>query len=222
MSAVLGSIVLVWTTLAPVGAAARSSAAAIAVALPTGATVGRALRLDGRVDRGVAGATAELERSAGAGRWTVLAKGRVRGGRFALRWTPRSPGLLAIRVVAVEHGRTIASTRAGTIAIGAAPIYCAAPDPPGRLPRGYGYIVGGVYNVGGPAPGITVCRGQDGTVTVTDAAGRTVASRTVAGGQSYTFVLPAGTYTLEADFCRGEASVRAGAGTHADTVCPVP
>jgi len=219
---VLGSIVLVGITLVPVGAASGSSAGAIVVTLPTGATVGRALRLDGRFDRGVAGATAELERSAGGGRWTVLATGRVRGGRFALRWTPRSPGLLAIRVVAVGHGRTIASTRPGTIAIGSAPIYCAAPDPPGRLPQGYGYIVGGVYNVGGPAPGITVCRGQDGTVTVTDAAGRTVASRTVGAGGSYAFVLPAGTYTLEADFCRGQASVRAGAGTHADTVCPVP
>ncbi len=51
-----------------------------------------------------------------------------------------------------------------------------------------------------------------------------VASQTVAGGHSYTLVVPAGTYTLEtaSGTCHGSATVQPAKQTVADTACYVP
>jgi hypothetical protein len=221
--AILAAAGVVLEAAAPVGASAVSAAVRVSVSLPNVVTAGTAVTIAGRVSHAPADATAELEsRAPSGGRWTVLARAKISHGRFSLRWTPRTSSFLTSRVIVVRRGRTLASTKTAMILVGAAPVYCAAPSPPGSLPAGDGYIVGGVYNVGGPAPGITVCQGQANTVTVTSAAGATVATQNVAGGQSYTFVVPAGMYTLQAGFCSGTATVRAGAETKADTVCPVP
>jgi hypothetical protein len=108
-------------------------------------------------------------------------------------------------------------------AIGPAPVLCAPPTPPAvNIPAGDGWIVGGRYTIGGPFPGIDVCDGDQYTVTATDANGVVQATQTVAGGQSYTLVVPAGQYTLDSDFCRGMATVTAGRQTQADTTCAVP
>jgi hypothetical protein len=117
----------------------------------------------------------------------------------------------------------LARTKPVQSGIGAAPQYCAPPAPPAvDIPVGDGWIVGGRYNEGGPFPGIYVCDTQDYTVTAIDANGTVQATRPVAGGHSYTLVLPAGTYTLKSDFCTGMATVAAGQQTAADTVCSVP
>jgi hypothetical protein len=218
----LGASAAVLAAASPVGAAAESAKVRVTASLPNVVTAGSVAAIAGRASHAPAGARAELEgRSPAGGRWTVLASVAIAGGRFTLRWTPRTSSFLTSRVILVRRGRTLAGTKTTMILVGAAPVYCAAPGPPAMVPAGYGYIVGGVYNVGGPAPGITVCQGQANTVTVMTAAGATVATQNVAGGQSYTFVVPPGVYTLNAGYCRGSATVRAGAETKADTICPV-
>jgi hypothetical protein len=93
------------------------------------------------------------------------------------------------------------------------------------LPPGDGYIVGGVYSVGGPAPSSTACSGRANTVTLENSAGITVATQEVAPGESYVFIVPPGSYTLfvgRVGLCGGSATVAAGQATKADTICPVP
>jgi len=128
-----------------------------------------------------------------------------------------------LRVSVRRHGRNLASTSPSTVLVGPPPVHCAPPVPPGNIPAGDGWIVGGLYNTGGPAPGIHACADQAYTLTVTDAAGATVATVQVPVGRSYTVVLPAGGYTLRSSgFCSGTATVTAGKQTVADTVCLLP
>lgn len=197
-------------------------APSITVTLPGSGTAGTAIILRGRVSHAPSNSTMDLESRVPGGRWTVPAGGGILHGRFKIIWRPSTAGFRTIRVTLVHHARTLASTRPVSILIGAAPVYCAPPKPPGSLPPGDGYIVGGVYDIGGPAPGITVCQGQVKTVVVTNATGATVATQSVPAGQSFTFVLPAGDYGLSAGFCRGTATVRSGAETRADVDCDVP
>jgi hypothetical protein len=222
--AVLGAGAVVWCALAPAGASAAAPVTRITATLPGVATAGTALVVGGRVSHAPAGSTAELEARppSGGGPWTVLAKGRITSGRFTISFTPGSAGFVTIRAIVVRRSRTIAATRSAPLLVGAAPAYCTPTTSLSPLPPGDGLIVGGVYNVGGPAPGITVCQGQANTVTVTDSFGSPVASVQLAAGQSYAIVVAAGTYTLSAGSCRGSAVVTAGAATHADTVCDVP
>ncbi|HEY5197043.1 MAG TPA: hypothetical protein VIJ51_08455 [Solirubrobacteraceae bacterium] len=222
--ALLGAGAVVWGAVAPAGASAAAPVTRITVTLPGVATAGTALVVAGRVSHAPAGSTAELEgRPPVAGsRWSVLAKGRIAGGRFTAGWTPGTAGFLTIRAIVVRRSTTIAATRSASLLVGAAPVYCAPTTSLSPLPYGDGLIVGGVYNVGGPAPGITVCQGQANTVTVTDSFGSPVASVQLAAGQSYAIAVAAGSYTLSAGSCRGSAVVTAGAATHADTVCDVP
>lgn len=220
--AVLGAIAVVWATVAQVDASPRPSTGLISAVLPGTATVGEIVKVRGRVSRAPGGSTAELERGGTAGRWTVLGKGAVSKGRFTVSWKPVASGFVTVRLVVVRRGRTVARTRTGKLLIGAAPVLCAPPGPPDSLPQGDGSVVGGVYNVGGVAPGVTVCHGQAERVTAADTSGAVVAAEDVAGGQSYRFDLPPGLYTLSAGACRGSATVRAGAETHADTTCDVP
>lgn len=215
--------------LGPAGAAAggrRASVAAsprIRLSFPGTVTAATTVTLRGRVSRAPRDSTMRLEtRAPTGGRWTAIAGGGVIGGRFKILWKPRTASFVMLRVALLWHLRTLAVTPAASVLVGAAPVYCAPAAPPTSLPAGDGYIVGGVYDVGGPAPGITVCQGQANTVTVAGSNGATVASGHVAAGQSYTFVLPAGVYSLTAGFCHGTATVRPGAATRADTVCDVP
>ncbi|HWH10253.1 MAG TPA: hypothetical protein VG165_03935 [Solirubrobacteraceae bacterium] len=222
--AVLGACAVVWGTFTPAGASAAGPATRITATLPGLATAGTAVVVSGRISHAPAGSTAELEARppAGSAEWSVLAKARISGGRFIVGWTPQSAGFLKIRAIVVRRSRTIAATRSTSLLVGAAPVYCAPAAMLTPLPFGTGLIVGGVYNVGGPAPGIIVCQDQANTVTVTDSIGSPVASVELAAGQSYAIVVPAGSYTLTAGSCRGSAVVTQGATTHADTVCAVP
>jgi len=222
--AVLGAGAVVWSALAPAGASAAAPATRITATLPGLATAGTALVVGGRVSHAPAGSTAELEARppAGVATWTVLAKARISGGRFTASWTPQTAGPLKIRAIVVRRSHTIAATRSTSLLVGAAPVYCAPAAMLTPLPSGTGLIVGGVYDVGGPAPGIIVCQDQANTVTVTDSTGSPVASVALPAGQSYAIVVPAGSYTLSAGSCRGSAVVKPGATTQADTVCDVP
>jgi hypothetical protein len=230
--ALLGAGAVVWGGLAPADASA-AAATRITVTLPGGVTAGTAVVVRGRVSHAPAGSTAELEaRPPTGGVWTALGKARISGGRFAVGWTPQAAGLVRIRAIVVRRSRTIAATRSaslligaapvGTAPVGTAPVACAPATSLTPLPYGTGMIVGGVYDVGGPPPGVVVCQDQPTTVTVMDSIGSPVASLQLAAGQSYAIVVPAGSYTLSAGACRGTAVVPAGATVQANTVCDVP
>ncbi|HEX4106527.1 MAG TPA: hypothetical protein VHX88_00245 [Solirubrobacteraceae bacterium] len=167
-------------------------------------------------------AVVSLEGEKAGGRWQPLGSVHLSRASFTLRWHPARAGLEEIRVVLRgAGGRTLAATATSRVIVGQPPHYCAAPVAPRMLPAGDGWIGGGEYLQGGPAPGLYQCQGSAYTVTVTAASGATVATQAVAAEQSFAIVLPAGTYTLTGGFCRGTATVTAGAETHANVNCPV-
>jgi hypothetical protein len=183
--------------------------------------------------RGTRGARIELEVSrlrvdhGPVPPWKVLARSTPRrGGGFVLRWRVPlhlRPGQFALRVVAERKGRIVDESSIARMFVGPAKVPCAAPTPPSNLPAGDGWVTGGNYIEGGPFPGIYECRSQAYTVTATNRAGQAVATQHVAGGQSYTLVLPAGSYTLNTNTCAsGSATVTAGQQTKADAVCRAP
>jgi len=167
----------------------------------------------------------ELELSR-TGTWEVVA--RVRSGThgaFDLRWQladGTAIGPVKLRVVLVRHGRRLAATTATQSAIGPAAVYCNPPRPPSDVPAGDGWIVGGRYIIGGAFPGVDECSGQSYTVTATGSSGQAAATETVPADDSYALVVPAGSYTLQSDGCRGSATATAGQETVADTDCLVP
>ncbi len=166
--------------------------------------------------------------------WTILARSFLMGlrSRFVLTWrVPEklAPGPWSLRVAlvyppAAPARRVLAATRPTQAFVGPAPVPCAPPVPPAQnIPPGDGWIVGGLYIEGGPAPGLDECYSASYTVTATGPSGAVAASQQVAGGHSYTLVLPAGTYTLKAG-CSvpAQATVTAGRQTTANTACLVP
>lgn len=159
--------------------------------------------------------------------WVTVARAwPASGGRFVLRWHvgPRTlTGPWLLRVAVLVAGRALTATHSVTVGVGSAFVRCAAPVPPAiNIPAGDGWIVGGLYDEGGPFPGIDECSSSGYTITATAADGTVAATQTVAGGHSYTLVVPAGTYTLNAHFCRGQATVTAGRQTAANTICAFP
>jgi hypothetical protein len=224
---------VVVTVLAGAGAAVATAwtgpgpAPAITLSAPLPSTIRQTdtVVVTGRVQGAIRATRATLDvKRAG---WSTVAGGRVGPQRrFAITWhvpPSENAGPVQLRVTARNRHRVVARTKPVQVGIGPAPQYCAPPTPPAvNIPVGDGWIVGGRYLAGGPFPGIYNCDSQDYTVTATDANGVDQATETVAGGQSYTLVVPAGTYSLQSDFCRGTATVTAGQQTQADTVCPVP
>lgn len=201
-------------------------------ALPTSPRVGDVVHISGHVRYG-GRSVAVLQGRPGTARpgaWQVLARRALKrgGGHFALRW--RVPASLSfkpwsMRLAVLVRGRAAAFTIPVQGIVGPATHRCAAPVPPAvNIPVGSGWVVGGAYIVGGPYPGVDQCFGQAYTVTAVNAAGAVVATQTVAGGRSYTLVLPAGTYTLSAGSCATHAAVTVAPArqTQADVVCDVP
>jgi hypothetical protein len=161
-----------------------------------------------------------------SGPWATVARTHPGpGGAFALRWrVPRNSSLtLVLRVVALRSGHVVARSTQMFEPLAPPPRPCAPPSAPGTLPAGDGAVQGGLYWEGGPAPGRGPnCWSSAYTVTATDSGGAVAASEAVAAGRSYTLVLPAGSYRLTAENCKGTATVTAGAITHADVVCAYP
>jgi hypothetical protein len=223
----------------------------LAVALPNSGRVGSLVQVSGRVLGAPAGSRVAPERRSTGGRWDVIALTPISKGRFALSWAPKVGGRVTLRL-AVRHRRhELATTKTHHMTVldnpapaphttpeahptpethptperrEWAPEYCPEPQPPSDVPAGDGWIVGGLYLSGGPAPGIFACQSGPYTITVTDATGATVATQQVPGRQSYTFILPAGSYTLKSESgCIAEpAVVIAGAQTKANTICNIP
>jgi hypothetical protein len=195
----------------------------------TASRVGDLVRISGRV-RATTRSTAAIEGKT-IGRWVILAQqalGRG-GGRFMLHWSvPKTDAFrpLSLRLVVLVRGRVAAATIPVQTLVGPAVITCATPVPPAvNIAVGDGWITGGAYIIGGPAPGLDECVGQRYTVTATNATtGAIAATQTVAGGHSYTLVVPAGSYVLKANGCSTFAPVKvtAGAQTPADVDCDVP
>lgn len=106
----------------------------------------------------------------------------------------------------------LAATAPQSLLVGPAPEPCATPTVPTGLPPGDGVIVGGVYILGGPAPGLDACSGAPYTVTLTEASGAAVLTQQVS----------AGSYKLSDGHCFGGATVTAGSVIEANTDCDVP
>jgi hypothetical protein len=193
--------------------------------LPSVVRIGERVTVEGHLSGAPRGTLVTLEAKR-TGNWRALAQAKVLDGAFKLRWrVPKSAaiGPISWEVVARSRNRVLASTPPTQSGVGPAAVYCTPPPPPTlNIPVGDGWIVGGVYFQGGAYPGILSCVSQPYAITATTSAGAIAATQDVAGGHSYTLVLPAGSYTLTSSFCRGSAVVAPGKQTRADTFCDVP
>jgi hypothetical protein len=224
----------------------------LAMALPNSGRVGSLVQVSGRVLGAPAGSRVALERWSTDGRWDVLALTPIAKGRFALSWAPKVGGPVTLRLAVRHRGRELAATKTHQMRVldnpAPAPLttpeahptpethptperrewtpeYCPEPQLPSDIPASDGWIVGGLYLSGGPAPGIFACQSGPYTITVTNAMGATVATQQVVGRQSYIFTLPPGSYTLKSENgcgAPGSAVVIAGAQTKANIICNIP
>lgn len=193
--------------------------------MPKVLAVGERLSLTGHVRNAPRRGRVALELSRGAGWRTVVSGPLGRHGGFALHWRiggATKLGPLRLRLVLRQKSRLLAATAPAASAVGSSGAACNPPGGPGAVPAGDGWIVGGLYGEGGPAPGTRRCADVPYTITATDSAGTVVTRETVPADGSYTLVVPAGSYTLQSGGCRGTASVTAGEPTSADTVCLYP
>jgi hypothetical protein len=230
LAVVLASGVGAVATARPGPAGAPSSIAQSSIVLrtplPNIVRIAQRVTITGRVATRPLGARVALEAQRTSA-WSIVAGSDLpRSGAFSLLWqVQKSTGLgpLKLRVVVTRRGRLLVSTPVGQSFVGSALVYCKPAVPPASsVPAGDGWIVGGVYGVGGAFPGIFACLSTPYMVTATNASGAVVASQTVPALHSYTLVVPAGTYTLASGGCRGNATVVAGRQTKADTHCDYP
>jgi hypothetical protein len=194
--------------------------------IPSSIRVGQQLVVKGVVRTVPKGTRVALERQGTKGGWTIVAAsfpGKHGGFRLDWRVTGLAYRQATLRVAALFGGQVVVTTPTYTILIGPAKVYCKPPVPPATMiPVGDGWIVGGLYGEGGPAPGIFACSGDPYTVTATNSSGVVAASQHVAALHSYTLVVPAGKYSLAARGCHGQATVKAGRQTTANTYCLFP
>jgi hypothetical protein len=154
-------------------------------------------------------------------RWHALLTVSVHGGNFTLRWHVRAREF-QLRAILLSGRRRVATSPVASVLVGSAIVRCHPAAAPSRLRAGDGWIEGGVYLQGGPAPGIDQCQSASSTVTATSVSGALVASQSLAGGDGYALVVPAGAYQLKDGQCTGQATVAAGRRTVADTDCDFP
>ena len=211
-------------------AALASSALARAVrvhideGVPTLLAGGEVLKLSGSESGAPRRAHVQLEERVAHG-WKVVARSPLRRGGFVLSWRPPADSLLNVRITVRSATRVLAYSAAVRVRVGSAPRYCPQAPAPSSVPAGDGWIVGGLYYSGGPAPGIFECHGGPYTVAAVDEAGAQTGAVTVAdGAASYVLVLPAGSYELQSELScySDEVTVVAGKGVKADTICNIP
>jgi hypothetical protein len=200
-------------------------AISLSTPLPSVVRVNQELRVSGSVRHAPSPTRAVLEELQ-TGSWQVLAKVRLgKHERFALTWKVTGPAYrsLTLRVSALRHRKVIAATPSHTATVGPAAVYCSAPVPPAvNIPVGDGWIVGGLYGEGGAYPGVYQCISYAYTLTVTNSAGKVVATQQVAPKHSYTVVLPAGSYTLRGGCGSGSGTVTAGKQSDVNMYCLYP
>lgn len=224
-----GTVVAIATTLvvAVPGGASMPPKPSIAFSKPPPSVVriGQSVLIRGRAHHVPVGNIAVLEGKRRTG-WATLARRAVgRHGIVTIRWTVAKGtaiGPISLRLAVRGRGGVLVASTPAPSAIGSAYVPCSPPTPPSRIPSGDGWITGGVYAEGGPFPGMDACFSQRYTIEALDSGGSVAARETVPGGRSYTLVLPAGSYTLRSDGCRGRATVRNGQQTKADTFCLYP
>lgn len=192
--------------------------------IPTLLSAGERVKLSGRVSGGSRGEQIALESHAG-GAWKIVKRAPVSAGAFKLAWTPAAGQTLTLRLTLRLAGRVIAYSSKLTLRVGPAPQFCPKAPAPTSVPAGDGWVYGGLYDSGGPAPGVFNCQSGPYTVVAVDEAGQPALSQPVSG-MDYVLLLPAGSYELEADesSCFSEAAVLvvAGKGVKANTICDVP
>ncbi len=155
------------------------------------------------------------------GAWRTLLTAPGRAGTFTLHWHVRTREF-QLRAVLLSRGDRVAASRAAPVLVGSAIVPCRPAAAPGTLPAGDGWISGGVYLLGGPAPGLDECQSNSTTVVAESDSGAVVTSQSLDGGDGYALVLPAGRYQLSDGECRGTATVIAGQRTVANTDCDFP
>ena len=153
--------------------------------------------------------------------WLALLTVSFHGDNFTLHWHVRAREF-QLRAVLLSGRQRIAASAVASLLVGSAIVRCHPAAAPANLPAGDGWIEGGVYLEGAPAPGIDQCQSRFSTVTASSASGYVVASQNLAAGDGYALVVPAGTYQLQDGECSGEATVIAGRRTVADTDCNFP
>ncbi len=236
LAALLGAAALGAGLVGPAAGRIRPAPGAVRLrlgphTLPSSVRVGQVVVMTGHV-RSAARSEVTIERRGlgpHPGRWRTVATVRLPagGGRFRIRWrVPRSLSFhpLALRLAVLAGGRAEAATTPVSTIVGPAVVHCAAAVPPAvAIPPGDGWIEGGTYIEGGPAPGIDSCASEAYTVTATNAGTGAAVSQPVAGGHSYTIVVPAGTYTLTSGSCSSSpVTVTAGREVSADVFCDYP
>ncbi len=206
-------------------AAARPPAVHLNGGVPALLSAGERLTLSGRVQRAPGGARIVLELGGSGGSWRKVARASVRRGSFKLAWTPPAGATATLRLTLRAHGRVLVYSSKLTLIVGPAPQYCPQVAAPTSVPAGDGWISGGLYDSGGPAPGIFDCRSGPYAINAVNEAGETTATLQVTG-KVYLFVLPPGSYELEAEesscFSEDPVTVIAGRGTTANTICDIP
>lgn len=224
---VVAAVMLVSVTVAIAAASSNSAITIVRVAGQRvrpgyGETVrlGQVVAVSGSVDHRPARARIQLQARTTAA-WHDLLTASFRGENFTVHWRVHSR-VFQLRAVLLSGRHPIASSAVASLLVGSAIVRCHPAAAPAVLPAGDGWIEGGVYLRGGAAPGIDQCQSTSSTVTATSVSGYVVARQTLAGGDGYALVVPAGTYQLQDAECTGEATVIAGRRTVADTDCNFP
>jgi hypothetical protein len=182
--------------------------------------LGQVVAVSGTATHPPAHARIQLQGRTIAG-WHALLTVSFRGDNFRLHWHVRAREF-QLRAMLLSGRHRIAASAVASVLVGSAIVRCHPAPAPASLPPGDGWIEGGVYLQGGPAPGIDQCESGSSTVTVTSVSGSLVASQNLAGGEGYALVVPAGRDQLRDGACTGEATVTAGRRTVADTDCDFP
>jgi hypothetical protein len=182
--------------------------------------LGQVVAVSGTVTHPAAHARIELQGRTTA-RWHTLLTAPVGGEHFTLHWHVRARES-QLRAILLSGRHPIATSAVASLLVGSAIVRCHPAPAPADLPAGDGWIKGGVYLQGGPAPGIDQCQSRSSTVTATSVGGSVAASENLAGGDGYALVVPAGTYRLHDGECTGQATVIAARRTVADTDCDFP
>lgn len=226
-----GGAALALAALAPLGAtAAQASARAMTPiveltgGVPQVLAAGSPLKVSGRVLRAPRGALVELQRRTAGGPWRVVAHAAPHRGTFHLSWKPPAESTLTLRITLRSAARVVSFSTPFQLRTGQKPHLCALPSvQPSSIPAGDGWVEGGEYDSGGPAPGIFACQSGPYTVTASDEEANPTTSMQVTG-TSFVLALPPGFYELEtASGCYSEEVVQitAGKGVKANVICNI-
>ncbi len=160
-------------------------------------------------------------------RWSTLASAPVRAGRFRLSWrAPIVGGPHELRLAVLNRGGLLLAAERVNFTLREAPFACEYPllvTTPPLAPPEKGTVIGEIVT-GGSAAKEACGTGRPRTVSVEDATGALIAQSTIAGRQSFDFILPPESYTLFSgpeEECRGAAVVAESRITRANIACPV-